>query len=399
MIHFTDRQARQFILLKHGLLGEHKFIGKQGVLDFVRQAGCIQFDPVDVCGRNAELTLQSRVKNFTKQTLYELLYIDRKLVDYPDKNLSIIPVEDWPYFERYRKAARESGQQFRELAQLEDYAKAYIKNHGPVSSSELPIDGSIHWHSAIHWSGNWHGDTNAARSVLEQLYSTGELIIHHKKGTRKYYDLAEKHIPAELLNAPDPLPDGFTHQKWRVLRRIGAVGLMWNRPSDAWLNIWGLTAQQRNRAFNELLDEGRILEIKVQDLKDTLYCRAEDLSLIETVLKEDEFTPRCELIAPLDCMMWDRKLILALFGFDYTWEIYTPANKRKYGYYVLPLLYNDNFIGRLEPAVDKKTKAFIVKNIWYENNAIINARVKKAVENCITRFAKFNECSNTQFLH
>ena len=102
MIHFTNQQARQFLLLKHGLLDEYRFSGKEGVLSFVRQAGCIQFDPVDAGGKNAELTLQSRVKGFTKQMLYELLYQDRELVDYPDKNLSIILTGDWPYFARYR---------------------------------------------------------------------------------------------------------------------------------------------------------------------------------------------------------------------------------------------------------------------------------------------------------
>lgn len=150
MIHLSNRQARQFMLHRQGLLGEYKFVGKQGALDFVRQAGCIQFDPVDACGKNAELTLQSRIKGFTKQTLYELLYSDRKLVDYPDKNLSIIPTEDWPYFERYRKASREGGLRFEGLAELEDEAKAYIKAHGPVSSDDLPISGSVHWHSSIH---------------------------------------------------------------------------------------------------------------------------------------------------------------------------------------------------------------------------------------------------------
>lgn len=85
MIQLTNRQARQFLLLKQGLLGEYLFIGKQGAYDFVRQAGCIQFDPVDACSKNAELTLQSRVKGFTKKTLYELLYEDRLLVDYPDR--------------------------------------------------------------------------------------------------------------------------------------------------------------------------------------------------------------------------------------------------------------------------------------------------------------------------
>ncbi len=394
MIHLTNRQARQFMLLKQGLLGEYKFIGKQGALDFIRQAGCIQFDPVDACGKNAELTLQSRIKGFTKQTLYELLYCDRELVDYPDKNLSIIPTEDWPYFERYRKAARDGGLRFDGLAELEDQAISYMKAHGPVSSEELPIAGSIHWHSSIHWSGNWGGSTKASRSVLEQLYSTGELIIHHKKGTRKYYDLADKYLSASLLSAPDPLPDESEHQKWRVLRRIGAVGLLWNRPSDAWLNIWGLKSEQRNEAFRELLDEGRILEISVEGLKNTLFCRTEDLSLIETVLQNDTFKQRCELIAPLDCMMWDRKLISALFNFDYTWEIYTPADKRKYGFYVLPLLYGDGFIGRVEAVADKKSCTLTVKNIWYEDGVKQTKKLQNDIERCIKRFAKFNMCEN-----
>ncbi len=394
MITLSNRQARQFMLLKQGLLGEYKFIRKQGTLDFIRQAGCIQFDPVDSCGKNAELTLQSRVKNFTKQTLYELLYKDHKLVDYPDKNLSIIPTENWPYFERYRKASRAGALRFEGLTELENQAKTYIKAHGSVSSDELPIQGRIHWHSSIHWSGNWDGGTNAARSVLEQLYSTGELIIHHKKGTRKYYDLADHYLPAELLNAPDPLPDEFEHQKWRVLRRIGAVGLLWNCSSDAWLNIWGLKSQQRNDVFRELLNEGRILEIRVEGLKDFLFCRSEDLTLIEIILQNKKFKPRCELIAPLDCMMWDRKLIRALFGFEYTWEIYTPAVKRKYGFYVLPLLYGDSFIGRVEAVADKKTSILTIKNIWYEENVKQTERIQTAIEKCMTRFAKFNECDH-----
>jgi uncharacterized protein YcaQ len=380
------------MLLKHGLLGEHKFIGKQGALDFVRQAGCIQFDPVDSCGRNAELTLQSRVRGFTKQMLYELLYVDRKLVDYPDKNLAIIPVEDWPYFERYRKVSRANGLRFEEIAKLEIQAMDYIRTHGPVSSDELPISGLINWHSAIHWSGNWSGNTKASRSVLEQLYSSGELVIHHKKGTRKYYDLAEKHISSELLNAADPLPDDFEHLKWRILRRIGAVGLLWNRPSDAWLHIWGMDSRNRDEAFKELLDEGKILEIKVEDVKYNLFCRAEDISIIEMVQRSCGLRPRCELIAPLDCMMWDRRLIKALFGFDYTWEIYTPADKRKYGYYVLPLLYGEGFIGRLEAAADKKAGILTLKNIWYEEGIKPNAVMKKVIKDCAARLARFNEC-------
>ena len=418
MIQLTNRQARQFLLLKQGLLGEYLFIGKQGVYDFVRQAGCIQFDPVDACSKNAELTLQSRVKGFTKKTLYELLYEDRLLVDYPDKNLSIFPTEDWPYFERYRRAARESGGKFPELSELEEQTKRYLSENGAASSDDLPIEGSIHWHSAIHWSGEWGGSTNAARAVLEQLYSTGELVIHHKQGARKYYALAAEYIPRQILESPDPIADESAHRKWRVLRRITAVGLLWNRPSDAWLNIWGLKTKERTQAFEELQEEGAIFPVKVEGVNPLLYCNAKDKPFLEKVLKgtecaenapdgteragngadgtgalkEPQFKPRCEFLAPLDCFLWDRNLIRELFGFDYKWEIYTPAVQRKYGFYVLPILYGERFVGRIEAVADKKAGVLTVKNIWFEPDVKQTKKLLAAVDGRIKKFAKFNEC-------
>ena len=388
MIKLTNRQARQFLLLKHGLLGEYQFAGKEGVLDFVRQVGCIQYDPIDVCGKNAELVLQSRIKGFTKNMLDELLYKDRFLIDYPDKNLAIIPLEDWPYFERYRQAARQHAKRYPGMEELTEQVRVHIHNHGALSSDDLQLDGNFSWQSAIHWSSG----NNTSRSVLEQMYSTGELIIHHKKGTRKYYDIAEKYIPPNLLNASEPLKAELDHHKWRGLRRIGAVGLLWNRESDAWLNIWGMKAEQRNEVFRQLLDEARIVAIAVEQLKDTLYCRAEDLPLIEAVLQNPEPRFRCELIAPLDNLIWDRKLISELFGFDYTWEIYTPAIKRKFGYYVLPLLYGESLIGRAEIIAERKTGTLVVKNIWYENGIQTTKQLRTAMNHCFQHFALFNGC-------
>lgn len=390
MITLTNLQARQFMLLKHGLLGEHRFIGKQGALEFVRQAGCVQYDPIDVCGKNSELVLQSRIKGFTKSMLDALLYADRALVDYPDKNLAIIPVEDWPYFERYREAGRQNAERFPEIHALTNQARVHIEANGAVCSSDMPLEGEIYWRSAIHWSGG----NNVSRSVLEQMYSTGELIIHRKKGTRKYYDLAEKHIPSSLLRTSDPLPSDFEHRKWRVLRRIGAVGLLWNRPSDAWLNIWEMKSAERNEIFRCLLAEGKILEVTVEGIRGALYCRSEDMPLAETVLQNLRLKPRCELIAPLDSFMWDRRLIKALFGFDYMWEIYTPEAKRKYGYYVLPLLHGDSFIGRVEAVTDRKAHTLTVKNIWYEDGVKQTKTQKTAIDACIQRFAAFNACEH-----
>ena len=388
----TREQARQFILLRQGLLGMHRFIGKDGAYQVVRRAGCIQYDPVDVCGKNAELTLQSRVKGFRKQMLEDLLYRDRLLVDYSDKELSIWPSEDWPYFSSYRERSIAHGRSFAGIPELEEKAVAYIRENGPVSSDSLPVEGTIFWHSSMHWSGNWDRESQAARSVLEQLYTDGVLLIHHKSGSRKYYDLADRYLPLDLLSAPNPCPDEASFLRWRVRRRIGAVGLLWNRRSDAWLGI-EMTAEQREAAFDSLMREGTITAVEVEGLRFPLYLLSDDFPLLESVVTgQFDQTARLEFLAPLDPMMWDRKLIEALWGYQYSWEIYTPVPKRKYGYYVLPMLYGDRFIGRIEPKADRKAKTLTVRNIWFEPGVRQTKKLSGQIDKAVLRLAKFNGC-------
>ena len=392
MLNITPDQARQFILLKQGLLGRHRFAGKDGAYQYVRQAGCIQYDPVDVCGRNAELTLQSRVKGFTKRMLDDLLYRDRLLVDYADKALSIWPSEDWPYFASYRERSMALGKTFSGIPELEEEAIRHIRANGPVSSDSLPLEGTVFWHSSMHWSGHWHKESPAARSVLEQLYTDGVLLIHHKSGTRKFYDLAEKYLPADLLAAPDPCPDESARLDWRVLRRIGAVGLLWNRRSDAWLGI-SMAAEERDAAFARLEKAGRITPVRVEGLRFPLYVLNTDLPLLESVRSgQADCKARLEFLAPLDPMLWDRKLIEALFGFQYSWEIYTPASKRKYGYYVLPVLYGDRLVGRIEPKTDRKANSLTVQNIWFEPGVRQTKTLSGMIDKAVCRLARFNGC-------
>ena len=392
----TRNQARQFILIKQGLLGKHRFIGKEGAYQYVRQAGCIQYDPVDVCGKNAELTLQSRVRGFTKQMLSDLLYKDRVLIDYCDKELSIWPREDWPYFSGYRSRSIRHGQSFPGISELEEKAVAYIRKEGPVSSDTLPIEGTVYWHSSMHWSGNWDKKSKAARSVLEQLYTDGILLIHHKSGSRKYYDLAEKYFDQKLLQAENPCRDDREFLRWRMIRRIGAVGLLWNRNSPAWLGI-EMSKEQRSDTFAELMKGGTIIPVNVEGIKIPLYMLSADLPLMEAVQDEKADTkPRLEFMAPLDPMLWDRKLVEALWDFQYSWEIYTPAAKRKYGYYVLPMLYGEDLIGRIETAIDRNSRTLIVKNIWYEPNVRQTKKLKAAIDSAARRLAKFNECDKME---
>ena len=393
MLNITKSQARQFILIRQGLLGDYRFIRKDGAYRFVRQAGCIQYDPVDVCGKNAELTLQSRVKGFRRQMLDDLLYRDRLLVDYSDKELSIWPSEDWPYFSGYRERSAAHGRKFAGIPELEEKAVAFIRENGPVSSDTLPVEGNIFWHSSMHWSGHWHKDSPAARSVLEQLYTDGVLLIHHKSGSRKFYDLAEKHLPADLLNAPNPCPDEASLLDWRVRRRIGAVGMLWNRRSDAWLGI-DMTAEQREAAFSRLEKAGVITPVRVEGVRFPLYLPGEALPEMEHVLSgQADLKPRLEFLAPLDPMMWDRKLVEALWDFQYSWEIYTPADRRKYGYYVLPVLYGDRFVGRIEPKADRKAGTLTVCNLWFEPGVRQTKKISRLIDGAVHRLAECNGCA------
>lgn len=391
-MNITRDQARCFMLSKQGLLGRHRFVGKAGAYQYVRQAGCIQYDPVDVCGRNAELTLQSRVKGFTKQTLAELLYQDRLLVDYSDKELSIWPSEDWPYFSGYRERSKMLGQSFSGIPELEERAIAYIRENGPVSSDALPIEGEIFWHSPMHWSGHWHKPSQAARSVLEQLYADGVLLIHHKSGSRKFYDLAEKYFDQRLLQAENPCADEESFRRWRITRRIGAVGMLWNRSSDAWLGIQ-MTTEQRNQTFAELESAGSVASVQLDGFRDKLYILSDDIALMKAVFNDEIDTKaRLEFLAPLDPMLWDRKLISALWDYQYSWEIYTPVVKRKYGYYVLPMLYGQKLIGRIEAVADRRRNVLEVKNIWYEPGCKETKKLNAMLSAAIRRLAEFNDC-------
>ena len=124
---------------------------------------------------------------------------------------------------------------------------------------------------------------------------------------------------------------------------------------------------------------------------------SESLPMLESVLAGEEDTkPRLEFLAPLDPMMWDRKLIEAVWGYQYSWEIYTPQDKRKYGYYVLPMICGDRFIGRIEPRADRKAGVLTVSNIWLEPGARQTKKLSGMIDSAVQRLAKFNGCTQAE---
>ena len=163
--------------------------------------------------------------------------------------------------------------------------------------------------------------------------------------------------------------------------------------SGAWLGI-DMTSEQREAAFRRLEKEGTVTAVQVEGIRFPLYFLSADLPLMESVLSGQVHpTPRLEFLAPLDPMMWDRKLIEALWDYQYSWEIYTPVAKRKYGYYVLPMLCGDRFIGRIEPKADRKTKALTVRNVWFEPGVRQTKKLSGLIDKAVQRLATFNGCN------
>jgi hypothetical protein len=376
----TKKQARQFLLLKQGLYGPKKFHGKIGILKFVQQASCVQFDPIDVCGKNHELVLQSRVEGFEKSQVYELLYQDKVLIDWFDKNMSICLRKDWPYFSYQREWALTEKKSHHAIPQAIDEVLNFIQENGEVTSKDLSMQEKVDWY--------WGVPSSLARAVLDTLYDQGRLVISRKQNTRKFYDLPERHIQEEVLEADNPNRTRHDQWCWKVLRRIGGVGMLHANNSYAYIGIDGLKAKERGEVFATLLADERIKEVKVDGCKLPFYYLAGDQGLMEQVIAGLEESDRLEFVAPLDNLIWDRKMIEELFDFSYKWEIYTPIVDRKFGYYVLPILMGDRFVGRIEIKRDRKNKTFDILNIWWEEKAYNTKENRKRVKEHAKEFAK-----------
>ncbi len=376
----TKEAARRFLLAHQFLWPPRSLAGKQDAVDYIHHVGCIQFDPLNIVGNNPQLVLQARISDFQSTMLRELLYEDRRLIDGWDKNMSIYCVEDWPYFDRLRQAKLASpGKSPDKVRSILPQIREAIEERGPVSSIDLGFEQTVDW----AWA-----PTRLARATLESMHMWGELVIHHKVHTRKVYDFANRHIPQHILSAIDPNKTDEEHHDWRVLRRIGSVGLLWARGSDAWIAMRGIKSKERNAAIARLINAKKAVELRVDGIAFPFYMRRDDLESLDRAIGDCP-SLRATILAPLDNLIWDRRLTKELFDFDYRWEVYKPVEQRRYGYYVLPILYGDRFIARFEPGREKKSGALVIKNWWWENGDFPSRQMRAELRRCFEHFLAY----------
>jgi hypothetical protein len=357
----SAESARRFLVARHMLAPARSLPPSvDGVLEVFRRLGSVQFDPLAVAGRNHDLVLHARVADYDPAWTEELLYGRRELFEAYNKGLSLLPTSELPW---YRVSWRiEDRYESEVLAEHPEFARQVlerIRAEGPLCTLDFERGPTVNW---------WWAPTNAARAVLETYAVGGVLGLSRRDGNRRYYDLIERLYPAELLAEVVPAREQLLHKLLSRFRAHGLLGAggqaeLWIGTGHAKPNPERPEEPSRTELREQLLSEGILVPVEVDGVRGTRFVLREEVELLDA---PPEPPASVTFLAPLDPLVWDRALLGSLFGFEYTWEVYMPRAKRRWGYYVLPVLFRDRMVGRIEPRIDRPSRTVQVLGLWWE---------------------------------
>jgi uncharacterized protein YcaQ len=342
--------------------------------------GTVQYDPLNPVGRNPDLVLQARVPGYQVDDWQKIAYTDRLIYDAWDKQVCLVPVSDWPMRARIRANTDRWGYHERILhdeAEAVEAALAELDRRGPLSS--LEFEDQSHFTDRTAWYG-----PKRIKHILRALWDRGVIVTHHRQGGRHYYDRAARVIPPEHFNAP-PLLDEAAYTRWIVGKRAQAMGLV--RPT-AEATVWSEcgAASVRTKALQELVEMGTLTPALVSENGAKgwpAYLPTNALPLLEAPAPD----PRVIFVAPLDSLLWDRRMVMQFFDFDYVWEVYKPEAQRRWGYYVLPVFYGDRFVARLDSRLERGV--WTIARWWWEPDITPTPDLLDALHCAAAAFARY----------
>jgi len=337
----------------------------ESVLRVVDRLGSLQFDPLEIAGRNHDLVLLARIAGYRREWTDHWLYEDRRLYETYNKGLSIVPTAEMPWYrltwDRNHARLSGEGEAFDVHAPLVEELLTRIRDGGPLLPREVGPREAIDWY--------WR-PTNQVRAILEGLAQAGILGISRREGNLRVYDLVERLFAADLLATRVPEHEQRLHRMLSRYRGGGLIGT--SGQQELWVGTYR-HAGEKAELRAELVARGALVPVAVDGLKGERYVVASDVSLLDDAEREiasgippGGHAPGVAFLAPLDPLCWDRDLLRRLFEFDYLWEVYVPAAKRRWGYYVLPILYGDRLVGRIEPRIERRSKSIEIIGLWWE---------------------------------
>jgi uncharacterized protein YcaQ len=363
--HVPAAVARRFLVLRHLLAPPRSLPAEpESVLRVIDRIGTFQFDPLEVAGRNHDLVLLARVPGYRREWTDHWLYEDRRLYETYNKGLSIVPMAELPLYRETwdRSRTRHEGGTFDEHAPLIEEILGRIREGGALQPRDMGPRETIDWY--------WR-PTNQVRAILEALAETGILGIARRDGNLRIYDLIERLVPAAILGERRDPKDQLLH---RLLSRFRGNGLLGaGGQAELWYGIGHHGAVARGALRQELVDAGALVPVRVDGFRSERFVVGNELAILDQAEHEvaagvspNGAEAGVAFLAPLDPLCWDRDLLRRLFAFDYVWEVYVPEPKRRWGYYVLPILYGDRIVGRIEPRLNRRAGSLDIVGLWWE---------------------------------
>jgi uncharacterized protein YcaQ len=345
--------ARQALAPPRSLEG-----GPDAVLDVFRRLGSIQFDPLAVAGRTHDLVLHARVAEYDPAWC-DLLYERQEIFEAYNKGLSLVPTGDLPWF---RVPNRHASRLLAENADVAGRVLERIRAEGPLSSLDFESERGP--------TTDWFGvPTNTVRAVLEAYAVTGVLGLARREGNRRYYDVVERLLPADVLAREIPLKEQLRHKLLSRYRAHGLLGV--GGGGDIFGGIGPAKPDPRapgnpgrTALREELVATGELVPVEVENVRGKRLVLKADVELLE---RPPEPPPSVAFLPPFDPLVWDRALLGSLFEFEYVWELFVPPAKRRWGWYVLPILFGDRLVGRIEPRIDRADGSVQVLALWWED--------------------------------
>jgi uncharacterized protein len=359
-VNVTADAARRFLVARHFLAPARALEGgPDAVLEVFRKLGSIQFDPIAVAGKSHDLVLHARVADYDPAWC-DLLYERREIFEAFNKGLSIVPTSEYPWL-RGTPYLRPQ-HTLSENAEVAERVLERIRTEGPLSSADFERARG----ATVDWFGI---PTNVVRAVLEAYNVTGVLGLARRDGNRRYYDLLERLLPKEVLAREIARNDQLRHKMLSRYRAHGLLGASSGgdvfgslgpaKPDPRWPGFPGRTALRE-----ELIEDGELVPVEVEGVRGKRFVLRDEVGLLEA---PPEPPHSVAYLPPFDALVWDRGLLGSLFGFDYVWDLFFPPAKRRYGWYVLPILFRDRFVGRIEPKIDRDGNSVRVLGVWWED--------------------------------
>lgn len=327
----------------------------------------LQLDPLNITARSQDLMLHARVVDYTPEGWQQPTYIERKFFDWGGW-LAVRPMEELPYFRTYMAAAAQHPHHAdwaTEHAELLNEMRAVVRERGPVSNRDFAM-------ASRNRVNSYRGRKDSS-VALYHLWRTGEVMIHDRDRFERSYDLTERIAPAQYIREA---PEHET-ERFMMLKNVAFYGL-----HDRSGGGFPLPGANRVGPVRELLDElthdGLLATVQVEGRRGNQHLLATDLPLLEDLLTDrvpEAWQPvgpttreAVTFLAPLDPVS-ARGRATKLFGFDYVWEVYKPLDKRKWGYYVLPILWGDTLVARADLKLDRTSNTLQVLGFWLEDPA------------------------------